>query len=46
LAQASRDLMQARYTYLMSRLRLASLAGTAPEQVIAELSKAFAKPLN
>ena len=46
LAQASRDLMQARYTYLMSRLRLASLAGTAPEQVVAELSQAFAKPLN
>jgi outer membrane protein, protease secretion system len=46
LAQASRDLMQARYMYLMSRLRLASLVGVPPLEVVTELSQAFPQPLN
>jgi len=46
LAQASRDLMQARYVYLMSRLRLASLVGVPPLEVVTELSQAFPQPLN
>lgn len=45
LAQASRDLMQARLTYLMSRLRLLSLSGVDPKEAVAEVSKVFAKPL-
>ena len=46
LAQASRDLMQARYMYMMSRLRLASLVGVPPLEVVIELSQAFPQPLN
>jgi len=46
LAQASRDLMQARYMYMMSRLRLASLVGVPPLEVVTELSQAFPQPLN
>ena len=44
LAQANRDLMQARYAYLMSRLRLTSLVGTDPSDALAELSPAFQAP--
>lgn len=41
LATASRDLMQARYVALISRLRLYALSGMAPEQAIAEVAAAF-----
>lgn len=42
LTQASRDLTQAHLSYLMSRLRLASLVGVPPNEAIAEISRAFA----
>lgn len=42
LAQAKRDLVQARYMYLMSRLRLASLVGKSPLEAISEVAQAFA----
>lgn len=41
LAQASRDLVQVRYMYLMARLRLASLTGKAPLESITEVAQAF-----
>ncbi len=41
LATASRDLMQARYLALISRLRLYALSGMAPAEAIAELALAF-----
>lgn len=41
LATVSRDLMQARYLTLVSRLRLYALSGMAPEQAIAEIAAAF-----
>jgi outer membrane protein/protease secretion system outer membrane protein len=42
LAQASRDLVQARYLYLMSRLRLSALVGKSPLESITEVAQAFA----
>ena len=41
LAAAQRDLVQARYVYLMARLRLASLAGKSPLEAITEVAGAF-----
>ncbi len=41
LAAAQRDLVQARYLYLMARLRLASLAGKSPLEAITEVAGAF-----
>ena len=41
LATASRDLMQARYVALVSRLRLYALSGMEPDQAIAEVASAF-----
>ena len=41
LATASRDLMQARYVALISRLRLYALSGMEPDQAIAEVASAF-----
>jgi len=41
LAQAKRDLVQARYLYLMARLRLASLVGKSPLEAITEVAQAF-----
>ena len=41
LAQARRDLVQARYLYLMARLRLASLVGKSPLEAITEVAQAF-----
>ena len=40
-ATVLRDLMQARYLGLVSRLRLYALSGMAPEQAIAEVAVAF-----
>ena len=40
-ATVRRDLMQARYLSLVSRLRLYALSGMAPEQAIAEVAVAF-----
>jgi TolC family type I secretion outer membrane protein len=42
LATASRDLIQARYSYLMSRLRLYSLSGEDPLAAVEEINAAFA----
>lgn len=42
LAQASRDLVQARYVYLMSHLRLSALVGKPPLESITEVAQAFA----
>lgn len=41
LATASRDLMQARYMALISRLSLYALSGMAPQQAIDEVAGAF-----
>ena len=41
LATVSRDLMQARYVALASRLRLYALSGMDPQQAIAEVAAAF-----
>jgi outer membrane protein/protease secretion system outer membrane protein len=41
LAQVSRDLIQARYLYLMSRLRLSALVGKAPLEALTEVAQAF-----
>lgn len=41
LAAAQRDLVQARYLYLMARLRLASLVGKSPLDAITEVAQAF-----
>lgn len=41
LAQAKRDLVQARYLYLMARLRLAALVGKTPLDAITEVAQAF-----
>jgi outer membrane protein/protease secretion system outer membrane protein len=41
LATVSRDLMQARYVALVSRLRLYALSGMEPDQAIAEVASAF-----
>ena len=41
LAQAKRDLVQARYLYLMARLRLAALVGKPPLEAITEVAQAF-----
>lgn len=41
LATVSRDLMQARYVALISRLRLYALSGMEPDQAIAEVASAF-----
>jgi outer membrane protein/protease secretion system outer membrane protein len=41
LAAAQRDLVQARYLYLMARLRLASLVGKSPLEAITEVAQAF-----
>jgi outer membrane protein/protease secretion system outer membrane protein len=41
LAQAKRDLVQARYLYLMARLRLAALVGKPPLETITEVAQAF-----
>ena len=41
LAQVSRDLVQGRYMYLMSRLRLSSLVGKAPLEALTEVASAF-----
>jgi outer membrane protein/protease secretion system outer membrane protein len=41
LAQVKRDLVQARYLYLMSRLRLAALVGKPPLEAITEVAQAF-----
>jgi protease secretion system outer membrane protein len=41
LAQVSRDLVQARYLYLMSRLRLSAVVGKAPLEALAEVAQAF-----
>lgn len=42
LATTQRDLVQARYMYLVSRLRLYSLSGQDPLQTMQEISSAFA----
>ena len=42
LATTSRDLVQARYSYLMSRLRLYSLSGEDPLAAVEEINAAFA----
>lgn len=41
LATVSRDLMQARYISLISRLKLYTLSGMRPDQAIAEVATAF-----
>ncbi len=41
LAQASRELANARFTYLTARLRLNALAGKNPQDNISEISTAF-----
>jgi outer membrane protein/protease secretion system outer membrane protein len=41
LAQVSRDLVQGRYMYLMSRLRLSSLVGKPPLEALTEVASAF-----
>jgi outer membrane protein/protease secretion system outer membrane protein len=41
LAQVSRDLVQARHLYLMSRLRLSALVGKAPLEALTEVAQAF-----
>ena len=41
LAQVKRDLVQARYLYLMARLRLAALVGKPPLEAITEVAQAF-----
>lgn len=41
LATVTRDLMQARYVALISRLRLYALSGMAPDQAIAVVAAAF-----
>jgi outer membrane protein/protease secretion system outer membrane protein len=41
LAQVSRDLVQARYLYLISRLRLSALVGKAPLEALTEVAQAF-----
>jgi len=41
LAQVSRDLVQGRYLYLMSRLRLLSLVGKPPLDALTEVASAF-----
>jgi outer membrane protein/protease secretion system outer membrane protein len=41
LAQVSRDLVQVRYLYLMSRLRLSAVVGKAPLEALAEVAQAF-----
>ena len=41
LVTVNRDLIQARYVYLMSRLRLSSLAGVDAETVATEINQAF-----
>lgn len=40
-AQVSRDLVQTRYLYLMSRLRLAALAGVTPLDALTQVALAF-----
>ena len=42
LATASRDLIQARYLYLMSRMRLHSLSGHDPLANVEDINTAFA----
>ena len=42
LVTARRDLIQARYVYLMSRLRLSSLAGVDARASVAEVNQVFA----
>jgi outer membrane protein/protease secretion system outer membrane protein len=37
----NRDLIQARYVYLMSRLRLSSLAGVDAVTSVSEINRAF-----
>lgn len=44
LAVARRDLAQARYVYLASRVRLAALSGQGAQQVIGEVSGALRAP--
>jgi outer membrane protein/protease secretion system outer membrane protein len=41
LAQVKRDLVQARYLYLMARLRLAALVGKPPLEAMTEVAQAF-----
>jgi outer membrane protein/protease secretion system outer membrane protein len=41
LAQVSRDLVQGRYLYLMSRLSLSSLVGKPPLEALTEVASAF-----
>jgi outer membrane protein/protease secretion system outer membrane protein len=41
LVTVNRDLIQARYVYLMSRLRLSSLAGVDAVTAITEINRAF-----
>ena len=41
LVNVNRDLIQARYVYLMSRLRLSSLAGVDAETAVSEINRAF-----
>jgi outer membrane protein/protease secretion system outer membrane protein len=42
LVTVNRDLIQARYVYLMSRLRLSSLAGVDAVTAVTEINQAFA----
>jgi len=42
LLTVNRDLIQARYVYLMSRLRLSSLAGVDAVTAVTEINQAFA----
>jgi outer membrane protein/protease secretion system outer membrane protein len=42
VATVNRDLIQARYVYLISRLRLNSLAGMDPLAIVTEINQAFA----
>lgn len=42
LVMVNRDLIQARYVYLVARLRLSSLAGVEPRAAVAEINQAFA----
>jgi outer membrane protein TolC len=41
LATTTRDLVQARFTYLISRLRLYSLTGQDPLAIVEEINAAF-----
>ena len=41
LVMVNRDLIQARYVYLISRLRLSSLAGMEARSTVAEINQAF-----